>query len=225
MQASGQSADSCTWPEYKGCIVARRALRFLPHANLDVKVSMLRSCKDKPCDDTQTCVRGTCQSARCNAESGGCDDVALLDAGVVDSGVTDSGVDGIAEAGDGAANRCKGNAGPSMVRFDVASASSSFCIDTTEVTNEHFNRFLATPGTLSQPPECANENVGTLPGASTDMATLERPRTQVSMCTAWAYCAWAGKRLCGTVGGGRAVNNGSASNEWVYACSNGTGAV
>ena len=220
VEASGQSADSCKAPDYTGCIVARRALRFLPHANLEVNVAMLRSCKDKPCGEAQTCVSGACQSALCNAESGGCNDVALVDAGVVDSGV-----DGIAETGDGAAHRCKGNAGPSMVRFDVASASSSFCIDATEVTNDDFNRFLAAPGTLSLPPDCADESVGTLPGAVTGTATLERPRTQVSMCSAWAYCAWAGKRLCGTVGGGRALNTGSASNEWVYACSNGSGAV
>ena len=43
-------------------------------------------------------------------------------------------------------------------------------------------------------------------------------------CDAAAYCAWAGKRLCGAIGGGqtpeKAVSDPLA-DEWLYVCTNG----
>ncbi len=44
----------------------------------------------------------------------------------------------------------------------------------------------------------------------------------VDYCDAEAYCAWAGKRLCGLMGGGP-LEQGSdlLETEWYFACSNG----
>jgi hypothetical protein len=220
VEAIGEQAEACRGPSYAGCIVARRVLRFIPHTNIDVTVSMLLSCKDVPCVQGMTCVRGQCVPAECSGAS--CSDPEPIDGGAVDASFADASDASSADASDGAITaRCQGNAGPPMVRFDLAAPGASFCIDTTETTNQEFNLFAANPGTLKLPPECANE--GALPALQTDPAHLRRPVNYVSFCDAWAYCAWAGKRLCGKIGAGRAENSGNLSNEWVYACSNGTG--
>jgi formylglycine-generating enzyme required for sulfatase activity len=48
------------------------------------------------------------------------------------------------------------------------------------------------------------------------------PVTSVNWCDAYSYCAWAGKRLCGQIGGGP-LSQGSAddtgASQWFYACS------
>lgn len=79
----GRDPSECMPPSYgPGCIVARRALRFIPGQSLYVPVFMGAVCKGVPCEATQTCSGGTCASAviedssRC-AEPGGCDESAL----------------------------------------------------------------------------------------------------------------------------------------------------
>jgi hypothetical protein len=61
----GKRSDECAPPDYKGCIVARRAIRFLPHTKLTVPVTMRASCKDVPCGGAafSTCVKGQCVDA------------------------------------------------------------------------------------------------------------------------------------------------------------------
>jgi len=52
----------------------------------------------------------------------------------------------------------------------------------------------------------------------------EYPVGCVEWCDAYAYCAWAGKRLCGKVGGGRGTFDDAANAEldqWYNACSQG----
>lgn len=78
---------ACAPPSYAGCMVARRALRFLEHDELLVPVVMRRSCLDVPCGEDQTCVQGKCVSATVEAEKckgAGCDEATLSpgDAGV-----------------------------------------------------------------------------------------------------------------------------------------------
>jgi hypothetical protein len=75
---------------FKGCVVARRRLAYVPHTPLFVPVFMNLNCKDVPCDVRSTCNRlGQCVSAeldpgRC-AEPSGCTvegDVRPPDAGL-----------------------------------------------------------------------------------------------------------------------------------------------
>ncbi len=62
------------------CIVAKRALRFIPHESLTVRVEMAAACEGVVCPGDQTCVSGVCRSAtiddprRCVS---GCGDEAL----------------------------------------------------------------------------------------------------------------------------------------------------
>ena len=56
--------DACIAPEYgPGCIVARRAMRFLPHNSFRVPVRLNQACAGVLCPEAQTCVDGTCVSA------------------------------------------------------------------------------------------------------------------------------------------------------------------
>lgn len=140
----GSLADACKAPDYKGCIVARRALRFLPHEDLEVVVDMRRSCLDNPCDPSSTCVKGICRSARISDPSGcksgapcgeealasgappsgdGGTDGAVTDGAVPDGGLSDGAVgDGAVDAGPaGMVLVDKGN-----VRFDSSGKQGSF---------------------------------------------------------------------------------------------------
>jgi sulfatase modifying factor 1 len=105
-----------------------------------------------------------------------------------------------------------------MIRVDA------FCIDSTEVTSAQYNEFLlAGPSLSGQPSECS-WNGTYLPGSgwtfSPSQGTL--PIANVDWCDAYAFCKWAGKRLCGKVGGGAADFSQFASpeNEHYVACSN-----
>lgn len=95
------------------------------------------------------------------------------------------------------------------------------CIDATEVTVAQYLAFLAvSPG--GQPAECAwNQSYVPAGGAP---PSSQLPIANVDWCDARAYCAWAGKRLCGKIGGGAlpyASYTDPASSQWQAACSGG----
>lgn len=74
--------ENCTAAnKYKGCIVARRELAFIPDTALDVPVGLYLGCKDVPCDERTTCKVGS-----------GCIP-ATIDPGAPTSS-TDAGLDG-----------------------------------------------------------------------------------------------------------------------------------
>lgn len=50
-------------PPGSGCIVARRALSFLPHTELELPIVLERSCIGKLCDAGSTCYKGGCVTA------------------------------------------------------------------------------------------------------------------------------------------------------------------
>ena len=93
----GTSAAECAETGFSGdCIVARRALRFVPHTRLRLPVSMSEACLGVPCDQDSTCVDGVCVSATIEnvdecATSRGCAPKAP-DAGA------DGGIDATADA-------------------------------------------------------------------------------------------------------------------------------
>ena len=113
--------------------------------------------------------------------------------------------------------RCPGKAGPKMVRV------GAYCIDSTEVTGADYAAFVkADAGTSLEPPQCAWKNGSYDNGGSWSLVNGDAgPAGNVDWCDAYVYCRWAGKRLCGDVGGG-AVPYGAfadpAHDQWFAAC-------
>ena len=104
-----------------------------------------------------------------------------------------------------------------------------FCIDRTEVTNADYAQFLASsPSTASQSAVCT-ANADFVPAADATSCTQYDPTNKpkvpvacVDWCDAKAFCAWAGKRLCGKIGGGTnapADFANATKSEWFTACS------
>jgi hypothetical protein len=100
----GKDADSCVPPYGKGCIVARRAVHFLPHTPLRIAVPLRAACDGLACKDDETCVSGACVSAEIAdpsacAGADGCNEGALGAGAGTDAGV-DGGLDGAVDSGD-----------------------------------------------------------------------------------------------------------------------------
>jgi hypothetical protein len=97
-----EDADHCLRdPSVPGCIVARRALHYIPHTSLTVPVLLSKACSGIPCDLTATCVEGACVPATIPdskaCEGSGCPERTLWpDAGPVDAGSSDATLDGVA---------------------------------------------------------------------------------------------------------------------------------
>lgn len=99
----GKTPQKCVEDGFTGgCIVARRALRFIPHEPLVVAVPMRSQCRDVTCPSGQTCVRGGCVGATitdpgsCVGDGCGEDSIASppTDAGLPDTAVSDTGFSG-----------------------------------------------------------------------------------------------------------------------------------
>jgi sulfatase modifying factor 1 len=116
--------------------------------------------------------------------------------------------------------------GPELVR------AGDFCIDATEVTNAQYAAFwTARNGDLAGQIAACSWNRSFTPDSSggarwpAPAAQAQRPVVNVDWCDAQAFCRWAGKRLCGRVGGGsftRWEDAGSAANsQWASACTSG----
>ncbi|MCC6214610.1 MAG: SUMF1/EgtB/PvdO family nonheme iron enzyme [Polyangiaceae bacterium] len=104
-----------------------------------------------------------------------------------------------------------------------------YCIDATEVTNVQYETFVAVAGTSGQITACTGNTTFT-PSASCSTGDYDpqfrphHPVTCVDWCDAYAYCAWAGKRLCGGIGGATLATtdfDDTTKSEWFNACSKG----
>jgi sulfatase modifying factor 1 len=101
----------------------------------------------------------------------------------------------------------------------------SFCVDGTEVTNEQYAAFLSAgiASTDGGSVACAwNETFAPDAGWPAAPGAEKLPVAFVDWCDAAAFCAWAGKRLCGRIGGGPISPTEAANanaNQWLYACS------
>jgi formylglycine-generating enzyme len=110
-----------------------------------------------------------------------------------------------------------------LIPAPSGAAASSHCIDATEVTNSHYAEFLAAAvGTQSGP---CSWNLTYTPSSGWPATGKEsHPVVNVDWCDAFAYCSWAGKRLCGKIGGGSNAFANLADptqSEWFNACSAG----
>jgi hypothetical protein len=110
--------------------------------------------------------------------------------------------------------------GPSMVSID-----GTYCIDSTEVTNAQYMEFITAKGsdTSGQPDYC-KWNASWTPGLFWPTDATSKPNNPVlavDWCDAYGYCKWAGKRLCGQIGGGMtpvASFVDTDKDQWFRAC-------
>ncbi len=129
-------------------------------------------------------------------------------------------LEGSADGGRVDAGACAGEGGPGAIRVEFD--GGTFCIDSTEVTNQDYAAFLTAKGsdTSGQPPECAGNTTYVPSGACVTFgwpvpqSQLDDPVACVDWCDALAFCSWAGKRLCAP-----RVDALVARNEWYIACS------
>lgn len=154
-------------------------------------------------------------------------DVDANDASVVsirDGAVSDASSDADAEA------PCPNLTGPTMVRV------GSFCIDSTEVTEQQYAEFLASDAGFggAAPAVCTWKSnftpgmVGLTNCRWNPAQYPQLPVTCIDWCDAYAYCRWAGKHLCGAIGGGAVPWDSGADSdpqkdEWYRACTKGDG--
>jgi formylglycine-generating enzyme len=104
--------------------------------------------------------------------------------------------------------------GPTMVK------AGPIYIDSTEVTVAQYQAFMMAKGddVTGQAAECS-WNDSFVPSAAQSSAS--HPITSVDFCDAVAFCAWADKKLCGQLGGGKlAIDDApvAAKSEWFQAC-------
>ena len=112
--------------------------------------------------------------------------------------------------------------GPTQVPASSMAAGAAFYIDATEISNAQYAVFLAAKGadTSGQRAECT-WNKSYQPGAP--IGDDKRPAVNVDFCDAAAYCAWADKRLCGSIAGGALASNSldlndATKSQWYRAC-------
>jgi sulfatase modifying factor 1 len=118
---------------------------------------------------------------------------------------------------------------PGAILVEITSASGTFCIDRTEATNADYAQFLASNPTAALESTACKSNTDFTPASDgtncTQYDPVGKPKDPiacVNWCDAQAFCAWAGKRLCGKIGGGtNAVGSfaDATKSEWYDACS------
>ena len=112
---------------------------------------------------------------------------------------------------------CPTGPGPVMVLIP----GSGFCIDSTEVTRDQYSTFLNTSPTNKS--SFCGWNSSFVLSADWPPAAGEGtfPVDGIDWCDAYAYCAWAGKRMCGNIAGGSVAAGNfddPTKSQWMAAC-------
>jgi len=131
--------------------------------------------------------------------------------------------------------------GTKLVKL-AAKAGSEYCMDQREVSAGEYQEFLQAKAgdTSGQIPACADNKQWMAPLFEPDAWEVmpwecdprgfdpvnypNRAVGCVDWCDAYGYCAWAGKRLCGKIGGGSGsldTMSDPAASEWTNACTQG----
>jgi hypothetical protein len=109
----------------------------------------------------------------------------------------------------------------------------TYGIDATEVTRAQYLKFVQEKeGDVAGQPSYCSWNATYLPKdpiefGGVDWPPLDRPDHPVmgvDWCDAYAFCAWAGKRLCGRIGGGASSYEdyaNASTSQWFNACASG----
>jgi hypothetical protein len=59
----------CSARNYRGCIVARRAVRYVPHSSLLLKIDLANTCLNQGCDPRYSCSSGSCLALKDNSQA------------------------------------------------------------------------------------------------------------------------------------------------------------
>ncbi len=140
-----------------------------------------------------------------------------------DAATTDAGTDGGCSC---PVDRPTCAGGQCTVRGPTMVAVGSYYVDSTEVTSAQYQDFLsAKAGDTSGQPSVCTWNTSYAPAAGANPPT--DPVTNVNWCDAVAFCAWAGKHLCGAIGGGPLATGSvidPTKGQWILACGGPNGA-
>lgn len=184
----------------------------------------------------------------CKHESIQADPARAVDAGVPTGGMLDGAA---SEGGDAselvpadAAATCPSNLPGPQMALVASPKGTRYCIDTTEVTQVQYDTFVHEAGTdlslVAAIPECASHKSyeivdrpdddpiapGCPKGVYAPATKGDLPVGCTTWCMAYAYCRWAGKRLCGRIGGGPLADpvadfKNAEASQWYNACSQG----
>lgn len=119
--------------------------------------------------------------------------------------------------GGGGGSECHGH--PGMV------SAGTYCIDRAEVTRREYHLFSLDQVSPSTVDSCHWKTSFTAGSVGAD--DFDLPIDDVDWCDAKGYCEWAGKRLCGKIGGGGALVDDVIytadpnTDEWYRVCSRG----
>jgi hypothetical protein len=187
---------------------------YTPEENRLLRMPLCTSCLEITCGEGETCVRGRCESDTL--------DPFRLPIDAADLPLDDGECQNLP---------CEGDCTVCGTCPEVPTISiDAYQIDAHEVTRDEYAAFLAADVSMKGQGETCAFNLNYAPDAECmaveDVCQGEgcgsHPQVCVDWCDATAYCAWAGKRLCGDIAGGGldpTLRDDPTASQWFRACS------